>query len=83
MIRLSFDIKDYTDINTMIKERYGHCKHNDRLLSIPELEALAKKYETDFSIMWVYDFGEERSVPAYFIMDMEDHMYSAYILTET
>lgn len=83
MIRLSFDIEDYTDINTLTKERFGRCKHNDKLLSIPKLEALAKKYHSEFFILWVYNFAEKRSVPASFVMDMEDYMYSAYILTET
>lgn len=83
MKQILFDIRDYTDINTMVKERFGYCKFTDELLSIPQLEILAKKYETDFEILWVYDFKERRSIPASFVMKMEDHMYSAFIISET
>ncbi|MCK9529475.1 MAG: hypothetical protein M0R77_02760 [Gammaproteobacteria bacterium] len=83
MKELSFEIKDYTDIVTMDKTRYGICKYTNRLLTVDELNDLAKKYNCDFEIQWVYDYAENRSVPASFIMKMEDHMHSAFIITET
>lgn len=83
MIQLTFDITDCTDLITLSKTRYGYCKLIDRLLNISQLEELAKKYDTEIEIQWVYDFKEERSIPHSFIMKLEDHMYSAFIIAET
>lgn len=83
MKQILFDIRDYNDINTMTKHRYGYCNITKRHLSVAQLEEIAKKYETDFEIVWVYDYAQDTAVPTSFVMKMEDHMYSAFILTET
>lgn len=81
-IAVNFDIKEYTDINSLQKERYGQHPQTQKLLTIDELTALAKKYNTDFEIQWVYNFELNQSVAHSFIMHMDDHMYSAFIISE-
>lgn len=83
MKQILFDITDHNDINTMTKRRYGYCSITKRYLSVLQLDELAKKYSADFEIVWVYDYAQDTAVPSSFVMKMEDHMYSAFILTET